>query len=104
MATPEPVISWLQILIAFTAVFGLIALMGVGLKYINLKGLKLPRRQPSQPARLEIIESIPLDLRRRLVIVRQDGQEHLLLLGLNQDIVVSANLPRPSTSESRSTP
>lgn len=42
--------------------------------------------------RLEIIETLSLDPRRRLVLVRQDDKEHLLLLGINGDIVVSEGL------------
>ena len=42
--------------------------------------------------RLAIVETLTLDARRRLVIVRRDDAEHLLLLGINQDIVVEANL------------
>lgn len=43
--------------------------------------------------RLRIVESLPLDMRRRLVIVACDGQEHLLLLGAQQDMVVASPLP-----------
>lgn len=38
--------------------------------------------------RLAITESLALDPRRRLVIVRHDGREHLLLLGPAGDLVV----------------
>lgn len=94
MANPDPeAISWLRVLIAFAVVFGLLGVMGFALKYVNLKGLKLPSRN-DRPQRLTIVETLALDLRRRLVIVRCDDKEHLLLLGLNQDIVVDANLDK----------
>jgi flagellar protein FliO/FliZ len=38
--------------------------------------------------RLAIVEVLPLDSKRRLVLLRRDGAEHLLLLGLTGDIVV----------------
>lgn len=38
--------------------------------------------------RLSVTESLTLDTRRRLVIVRHDGREHLLLLGPTGDLVV----------------
>jgi flagellar protein FliO/FliZ len=38
--------------------------------------------------RLAIVEVLPLDGKRRLVLLRRDGAEHLILLGLGGDIVV----------------
>ena len=38
--------------------------------------------------RLAIVEVLPLDSKRRLVLLRRDGAEHLILLGLTGDIVV----------------
>ena len=92
MTTPEPEsFSWLRILLAFAVVFGLLGLMGLGMRYINARGLKLPR-SGNKPKRLELVETLPLDVRRRLVIVRCDGAEHLILLGINQDVVIQSNL------------
>ncbi|MFY9288133.1 MAG: flagellar biosynthetic protein FliO [Alphaproteobacteria bacterium] len=95
---PDPEsISWVRILIAFVVVFGLIAALGYVLKYMSLRGMRLPGT--AGPARrLELVESMALDVRRRLVIIRCDGQEHLLLLGLNQDIVVAPNLNKASVT------
>lgn len=39
--------------------------------------------------RLKITETLMIDPRRRLVLVRLDGREHLLLLGPAGDVVVS---------------
>lgn len=45
--------------------------------------------------RLSISETIPLDARRRLVLVRRDDVEHLLLLGAGSapDVLVEAGIP-----------
>ncbi len=99
MANPDPEsIPWLRVFIAFAVVFGLMGLMGYALKYVNLQGLKLPGKS-QRPQRLAVVETLALDLRRRLVIVRCDGKEHLLLLGANQDIVVEANLDKNPTAD-----
>jgi hypothetical protein len=45
-------------------------------------------------ARLGIIEAIPVDARRRLVLVRRDQFEHLLLIGGPTDIVVEPTIFR----------
>lgn len=38
--------------------------------------------------RLAIVEVMPLDAKRRLVLLRRDGAEHLVLLGLGGDVVI----------------
>jgi hypothetical protein len=45
-------------------------------------------------ARLGIIEAIPVDQRRRLVLVRRDQFEHLLLIGGPTDVVVEPTIFR----------
>ncbi len=42
--------------------------------------------------RLDVIEVAALDSRRRLVLVRRDRTEHLVLLGINADIVVERGI------------
>ena len=50
--------------------------------------------------RLAILEVAPLDAKRRLVLVRRDGAEHLLLIGGESDLVVErAILPDLANSE-----
>jgi flagellar protein FliO/FliZ len=47
--------------------------------------------------RLAIVEVLPLDAKRRLVLLRRDGAEHLVLLGLGGDIVVERSTgPTPA--------
>ncbi len=43
--------------------------------------------------RLGIVEVLPLDTRRRLVLVRRDGREHLLLIGGVTDMLVEPDIP-----------
>ncbi len=42
--------------------------------------------------RLSVEEVLALDGKRRLVLLKRDGVEHLLLLGLNDDIVVETGI------------
>jgi flagellar protein FliO/FliZ len=90
-------VSWLRVAVAFIVVFGLMGVLGFVLKYISLRGFQLPGMGQTAK-RLSIVESIPLDVRRRLVIVKCDAKEHLLLLGVNQDIVVESDLTSPPLS------
>src|SRR4051794_2179532 len=47
-------------------------------------------RQP----RLAVVDSAPVDQRRRLVIIRRDNVEHLLMIGGLTDFVVEQNIMR----------
>lgn len=46
--------------------------------------------------RLGIQEVLSLDNKRRLVLLKRDGVEHLILLGLNDDVVVEAGIIPPA--------
>ena len=45
--------------------------------------------------RLSIVEIFPLDARRRLVLLRRDDTEHLILLGLTQDLLIETGIEPP---------
>jgi flagellar protein FliO/FliZ len=103
--TPEPAataavvegVSWIRIIFAFAIVTALLAALGYGLKYVHMRGLMLPG-MTQRAKRLHIAETLAIDARRRLVIVRRDDTEHLLLLGTGQDLVVEANLKKPQNA------
>ncbi len=86
--------SWLRLVFACSVVALLLAGLAFILKYVSTQGLLIPYGK-KQARRLKIIENLALDSKRRVVIVRCDGREHLLLLNASQDIVVEANLPAP---------
>lgn len=43
--------------------------------------------------RLNVVDSVAIDARRRLVIVRRDNVEHLILTGGAHDLLIEANIP-----------
>lgn len=49
------------------------------------------------PRRLSIVEVLPVDAKRRLVLVRRDGVEHLILLGASADLIVESAIPSQTT-------
>ncbi|MEZ5825168.1 MAG: flagellar biosynthetic protein FliO [Geminicoccaceae bacterium] len=49
--------------------------------------------------RLAIVESRAIDPRNRLVLVRHDDREHLLVVGANGTTLVSGDLPRAGGDE-----
>jgi flagellar protein FliO/FliZ len=46
--------------------------------------------------RLKIVESLPLDGRRKAMIVQRDDQQHLVILGPTGETVVETNIPAPA--------
>ena len=102
-ADPES-ISIARLILAFSVVFALLVGLGFGLKYIKTRGLTLPGMIPRTAQRLQIMESLPLDVQRRLVIVRCDDAEHLLLLGHDRDIVVDIHLKENRSSSGSKVP
>jgi len=85
-------ISLLRVIIALSVVLALLAGLTGALKYLSAHGFSL-KPSITRAKRLKIVESLPLDARRRCVIVKCDKREHLLLLGGQNDIVIESNLP-----------
>lgn len=78
-----------------------IAMMG-GLAWVVRKlGLATPVSIKSDDKRrLEIVESLPMDARRRLVIIRCDGREHLVILSATGETVVERDILSASAHSS----
>lgn len=70
-------------------VFALIATLAliVGAAY-GARRLGMLQPSANGPKRMRITETLLLDPRRRMVIVRVDEREHVLLLGPGGDVVV----------------
>ena len=54
--------------------------------------------------RLSLIEFAAVDARRRLVLVRRDGVEHLLLLGPEHDLVIERGISAVPVSATTQAP
>ena len=74
-------------------VFGLIFAAGLIARKLQQRGGLTLRKGAKR--RLGIVESLTLDNRRRLLLVRKDGAEHLLLVGGGADLLIEAGTPRP---------
>jgi flagellar protein FliO/FliZ len=56
---------------------------------------RMRAENPTQKRRLAIVESLDLDPHRRLVILRRDFVEHLVLIGGPSDLVVETDITLP---------
>ncbi len=95
--------DYLRFALSFVLVIGLILLAGGLLRRFsgNLPSLGGGRKGPR---RLKIVETLALDPRRRLILVRRDGVEHLLLIGGSTDLVVdTTTAPPPDCSATTGT-
>ena len=83
--------DYLRFGLALIFVLGLIGLMATIARRAGF-GFPIKALKPSASRRISIIEVTPLDGRRRLVLVRCDMKEHLLLIGPNTELVVASNI------------
>lgn len=47
-------------------------------------------RPGSRQRRLGVVEALPLDAKRRLVLIRRDDREHLILLSATGDLLIDS--------------
>jgi flagellar protein FliO/FliZ len=76
-------LDWARALFALIATLALV----VGAAY-GARRLGMLQPGGAGPKRMRVTETLMLDARRRMVIVRVDNREHVLLLGAANDVVV----------------
>jgi flagellar protein FliO/FliZ len=82
-----------QFFLAFVIVLGLIGATAWAVRRFGTGRLGAAGMRGRQP-RLAVIDYANVDTRRRLILVRRDNVEHLLMIGGPTDIVVEANIVR----------
>lgn len=81
--------TYIRFAMALLLVLGLIALIAWLVRRFGLAGRVAPGiTMPGQRRRLSVVESCAVDGRRRLVLVRRDETEHLVMLTANGSGVV----------------
>ncbi len=86
--------NYLRFVLALAFVLGLIGVLAMLVRKYGPGRMVAARRGPNR--RLWVSEVLPLDGRRRLVLVRRDGVEHLMLLGHGADLIVEAGIQAPT--------
>jgi flagellar protein FliO/FliZ len=91
-----------QLLRLLAALAFVIALMG-GLSVVLKKfGMPGTPNTPVTKRRLRIVESLPLDGRRRAVLIQCDSRQHLVILGAAGETVVKTDIEPVTPDEPRS--
>lgn len=82
--------DYFRFLLALVFVLGMIGLLAV---LARRSGLGFPAAaRPSKNRRLHVVEVAPVDGRRRLVLIRRDNVEHLVLLGPATELLIESGI------------
>lgn len=81
----------IQVVAAFCVVLGLMFASLFGLRYFQQK--QWFSKLGLHPKKLEVLESLALDQKRRIVWVRHESDAYLVLLGASQDVVLKGPVP-----------
>ncbi|CAA6604205.1 Flagellar assembly protein FliO, putative (fragment) [Rhodospirillaceae bacterium LM-1] len=83
--------AYIRYLLALLFVVGLIMAIGYAARRFGM-GLNVAPRFKGQSKRLSIVEMAPLDAKRRLVLIKRDQTEHLILLGVTSETVIETGI------------
>jgi hypothetical protein len=86
-----------RFIIAFVVVLLLIGILAWLVRRFGSGALSSSGARGRQP-RLAVIDAASVDARRRLILVRRDNVEHLLMIGGPTDIVVEPNIVRAAAA------
>ena len=83
--------SYIKFIVALLFVLALIFLLA---RLVKRFGIGFPGNLSTAGAkrRLTLVEQMSLDTKRRLVLIRRDDVEHLILLGPNSDLIVKSGI------------
>src|SRR5439155_27169747 len=93
---------YVNFIIAFVVVLLLIGLVAWAVRRFGAGRLAAAAR--ARQPRLAVVDSASVDGRRKLVIIRRDNVEHLLMTGGPTDVVVETSIVRGNATAAREPP
>jgi flagellar protein FliO/FliZ len=94
-------VHYVRFVLALLFVLGLIGLLAFALRRFGLGAVRVSPafrgKARNAERRLAVVEVATVDARHRLVLIRRDGVEHLVLLGHGGDLLVETNIVPPET-------
>ncbi len=91
--------DYMKFVLALIFVMALIALVTVAARRLGF-GLPSSSRNSAQ-RRLGIVEILNVDGKRRMVLVRRDDTEHLVLLGTGTELLIESGIAPPENAFSK---
>jgi flagellar protein FliO/FliZ len=83
-----------RFLLAFAVVLGLIGLTAWGIRRFSGRRLIDTATGRARQPRLGVLDAFAIDGRRRLVLIRRDNVEHLIMIGGPNDVVIESEIVR----------
>lgn len=83
--------DYLRFLLALIFVLGLIGILAAVARRAGW-GFPSTAIKPGRTRRLSVVEVTPVDSRRRMVLIRRDNIEHLLLISPTSEKVIERNI------------
>jgi len=94
----------LRVLVVAFLAAAIVAVAVIVRKMMRSRGLT-SLLAPKAQKRLEVIDQVPIDAKHKLVLIRRDNVEHLLLTGGPVDIVIETGIgATPEAGETKSPP
>jgi len=90
--------NYLRFVLALLFVLGLIGVLATVMRRYGF-GMGSVAVRRGQERRLKLVEILPIDAKRRAVLLRRDDIEHLVILGANSETVVESSIPSAEISE-----
>ncbi len=84
--------DYLRFAAALVFVLALMGLLAFALRRLGLAG---PALIGSKTRRLRLVEVLPLDSRRRAILLERDKKQHLVILGPGGETVVETHIDPP---------
>ena len=84
-------LDYLRFFLALVFVLGLIGILAVLARRTGL-GFPITAMKPIQKRRLSVVEVTAVDGRRRMVLIRRDNIEHLLLISPSSEMLIETNI------------
>ena len=89
---PENTESIVLALAAFLFAFALVSLVAWSFKTFVLTGRSGASYQKGRDRRLGVVETAPLDTQRKLILIRRDNVEHLIMTGGPVDMLIETGI------------
>jgi len=86
--------NYLRFVFALLFVLGLIGALSILVRRYGFGMSNQPIRK-GQDRRLSLVEILPIDTKRRAVLIRRDAVEHLIILGPESETVVESGIAAP---------
>jgi len=90
--------NYLRFVFALLFVLGLIGALSILVRRYGFGMANQPIRK-GRDRRLSLVEILPIDTKRRAVLIRRDTVEHLIILGPDSETVVESGIAAPATDD-----